>query len=309
MQELMVALGFRVCGDVVPSSAGRPSFSIRERLAIAKDVLGEEVAPDLTSEQVREEFLARTDAAWHQLFKIWQYRLASSHLSMAEIAQPSMGFPFDVRPELWSAPFSKTPTGLCWTFHAIDVWRTDRMLLAEWDAGGDPRWIFNIRDPRDILLSMVEFLGAVDRYNVIRFPETQMFAPIFRRLSVHQGIDYALSDPRVPFGSYLEQSVTLYNHPKVLSVRFEDLVGPEGGGSAERQLAAVSSVISFLDLECESIEQVTSRIFNRRSFTFNKGRIGRWREVFTSSQVETFNKRFGYLLEAFEYDGSDACDG
>jgi hypothetical protein len=69
-------------------------------------------------------------------------------------------------------------------------------------------------------------------------------------------------------------------------VRFEDLVGEAGGGSATRQHEAVRSIGRGLglDLDHESIVGVCKRAFDPGSRTFRRGRVGSFRDELSPAQ-------------------------
>ena len=80
-------------------------------------------------------------------------------------------------------------------------------------------------------------------------------------------------------------------------VKFEDLVGPKGGGSAEAQRATVERVARHVGLEPDErmIRTVEENIFGV-SKTFRKGQIGGWRSAFSEQHVRATNEVAGPLL-------------
>ncbi len=90
-------------------------------------------------------------------------------------------------------------------------------------------------------------------------------------------------------------------------VRFEDLVGPEGGGSAEAQRRAVGSVAAHLGLEADeaTLERVGRSIFGAGQ-TFRKGTIGGWKEEFSGEHERAAEEVVGPLLAELGYDGLHA---
>ena len=63
---------------------------------------------------------------------------------------------------------------------------------------------------------------------------------------------------------------------RVLKLTFEDLVGPNGGGSAERQHAELARLCAWLGIGQDRIEQVVENLFGDTN-TFRRGQIDSWR--------------------------------
>ena len=89
-------------------------------------------------------------------------------------------------------------------------------------------------------------------------------------------------------------------------VRFEDLVGPGGGGSEEAQRLAVERVAAHLGVE---VGEGTTRAVEEDLFgvgrTFRRGRIGGWREEFTAEHERALAEgALGPLLAELGYDGT-----
>jgi hypothetical protein len=86
-------------------------------------------------------------------------------------------------------------------------------------------------------------------------------------------------------------------------VKFEDLVGPEGGGSADAQRRAVGRVAEHLGLEAD---ERTMRLVEEGLFgegrTFRKGQIGGWREEFSPEHARAAKEVAGPLLVELGYE-------
>ncbi len=86
-------------------------------------------------------------------------------------------------------------------------------------------------------------------------------------------------------------------------VRFEDLVGPEGGGSAEAQRLVVERVAGHLGVP---VGEGTMRTVEEGLFgvgrTFRKGQVGGWREEFTTEHERAVEEVAGPLLQELGYD-------
>jgi hypothetical protein len=94
--------------------------------------------------------------------------------------------------------------------------------------------------------------------------------------------------------------------PFTLTVRFEDLVGPLGGGSREVMIDTIGVVAAHLNIETPDTELVAANLFGG-TVTFRKGLIGAWREqeaVFSDPLVEAECQRAGTFMSASASRGS-----
>ena len=86
-------------------------------------------------------------------------------------------------------------------------------------------------------------------------------------------------------------------------VRFEDLVGPRGGGSAGAQRRAVAKVAAHLGVAADeaTLARVGEGIFGEGQ-TFRKGMIGGWREEFSAEHERAAEEVAGALLVELGYE-------
>src|SRR5215210_7628205 len=86
-------------------------------------------------------------------------------------------------------------------------------------------------------------------------------------------------------------------------VKFEDLVGTKGGGSAEAQRLAVERVARHLGVK---VEEATMGVVEEGLFgvgrTFRKGQIGGWREEFSAEHERAVAGVVGPLLVELGYE-------
>lgn len=301
-QNLMVGLGYGIYGETVPPEAGRAAFSLRERIQLAEWYLDPGELDGIDVRRETGKFVRQTDQLLKQLGWMWQVRLAARNFSNIELSRPDADFTLKLKPDAWTRPFWQTPPRLCWIFHSVDVWHADPKFLNEWITRGEPRFVLNLRDPRDALISMVNFFAGEDGLRFLRFPESAIFGPILQSIPDVAGrITYALRDPAIPLLADYERAISLFHHPRVCRVSFEALVGAEGGGSRSRQLAAVERVAEHLDADMAP-EAIVDKLFDPAAFSFHNGRIGAWQEVFTVEHKHLFEERFGHLLEIFGYE-------
>ncbi|MBM3777388.1 MAG: sulfotransferase domain-containing protein [Acidimicrobiia bacterium] len=96
---------------------------------------------------------------------------------------------------------------------------------------------------------------------------------------------------------------TWLTDPRTCCIRFEDLIGPRGGGSEERQHRTVRRVMEFLGAEASEhrVRGISEALFSDRTRTFDKGQTGAWRQAFSTRHVELFREVSGDLLATMGY--------
>lgn len=86
-------------------------------------------------------------------------------------------------------------------------------------------------------------------------------------------------------------------------VRFEDVIGPRGGGSAEAQREAVERIASHVGVEADqqTMLRIEENLFGRGK-TFRRGMVGGWREEFGPEHIEAAREVVGDLLVELGYE-------
>jgi len=303
VKELMVTLGYRMYGHVRVEPQIQPVLDADTRWRVAAMVYGDEEAASLKS-RPEPAFNDASYRAWEALAWAWQARFGINigNLYTRELADT--GLVEQARRRTAGSSFTQTPPGICWTFHEFDIRNIDGAFLREWAETGEPRIVFNYRDPRDILLSLVNFLCGRTRHGLSTFNNLPIYSSILlAKPSISERLTYALTDDLFPCqATDFRRMLWLLHHPGVCKVSFEELVGPAGGGSAESQIRATARLTGFLGMPGRSAEEVTARLFNRDAFSFYRGQIGAWRTVFTAEHCRLAEQRFGEVLSAYGYE-------
>lgn len=195
-----------------------------------------------------------------------------------------------------------TPAETCMITQELPLSRTDGLFIKHWDSHGEPAIIFNYRDPRDVLLSFVHYLtGKTKSGEHGGYAEYFVYEKVLSALADNdERLMHAILDPSFPGHRDFAESLWMLRHPQVCKVSYEELVGTAGGGSDEKQLAAVGRVMEHLGIEGEGAE-VARGIYTSESRTFHQGRIGKWRAAFKPEHHRAFNQRFGELLTLYGY--------
>jgi hypothetical protein len=299
IQELFVALGYGIYGQSRIPAELRPVLDDETRLRTARLVYDAGALAELES---KEEFSEATDRAWDALGWAWQIRFGLPLENRYGFEVTNADLIEQAQRRSASSDFADTPSGVCWVLPELDVKRLDGRFIREWSSTGEPRIVFNYRDPRDVLLSMVNFLVGRTRQGVGTFSEFQIFARILEsKQTLDEQLSYALCDPSFPGAGDFERALWLLHHPNVCKVSFEELVGPDGGGSVDAQRRAVGHILDFVDAAGDP-DTLAQRLYRRDAFSFYKGRIGAWRDVFSREHLKLFERRFGEVLSLYGYE-------
>jgi len=161
--------------------------------------------------------------------------------------------------------------------------------------------ILVIRDPRDVIVSATYWLEKNDWYSHT-VDHTRFYQADFEGRITYM-IDFPKKYAVYSIKGFFERALTWFDRSDVLIVRFEDLIGPNGGGSSERQLATLRALCHYLevDVEEERIQHIARTLWGRGG-TFRKGKVGSWREVFTPYQKMLCKSTMGDLLIALGYE-------
>ena len=157
--------------------------------------------------------------------------------------------------------------------------------------------VFLYRDPRAMMASQAHFL--IERGEpadlVSRLYESTL-TEAYRLLIDGDGMSLAGDEVFAVYEGWLEAS-------GVLAVRFEDLVGPRGGGSASVQLATVARIAQHVGWRgsTETLVEAAEQIFNPGTGTFRRGTIDGWRNDVPTEVVERHRAYFIDLARRWGY--------
>lgn len=160
--------------------------------------------------------------------------------------------------------------------------------------------LFLVRDPRDIVVSQAHYITQRrdhpqhDLFRSAENLEARVLLAI--RGNAKTGLDSV--------GSRLKAYAGWLKETRVLTLRYEDLIGPQGGGSRDKQEAAIASTLKHLrvELSVDAKAKLAASTFAVSSPTFRQGSVGRWREVFTARVEDAFRSEADEQLATYGYD-------
>lgn len=187
---------------------------------------------------------------------------------------------------------------------------------------GDENRVVNIRDLRDYFVSLVHHCN---RMVMVGYQQGHA-RPSFKCLKSYSWwmslnhdeklLALITLDRRVPYyTSAIKNSIARADEEialsrefpeKVLITRFENWIGEKGGGSKDAFFTEMKKVLSFFGAQFGDVElQKVYELYYGVGFTFDRGKMGRWREEFKQNHIDEFKKRWNEYLIRWGYE-SDA---
>lgn len=162
--------------------------------------------------------------------------------------------------------------------------------------------IINIRDPRDILVSQIDWHLTMGMWASWTPPG---YIQKFAKLSQDDQLSEVIKFPSEWYSvkRFTKKALEWMKEPDVFVCRFEELVGPQGGGSREKQEKVIRDLATHLgySIEQEDISYIAENIFGD-SYSFRTGQIGRWPEFFKPKHIQQFKKTMGNMLIKLGYE-------
>jgi len=185
--------------------------------------------------------------------------------------------------------------------------------------------ILNIRDLRDVCISMVyqirknywPGMSLEERRNFLEmsFDEQLLFVILFD-YDVQQVAEYAPNSLQTSVVRIAEQAVRFCRNPNYLVCKYENLVGPMGGGTEEAQVEELERIAAYLGREVPSdtLSELASRLYGNEvnpfgkgefknfTSTFSRGQIGNWKNIFKEEHKIAFKEKLGKALIDLGYE-------
>lgn len=150
-----------------------------------------------------------------------------------------------------------------------------------------------VRDPRDQLISALCWINSgQDEDHIFAVPEA------FHYMSYEMQVDELITGDLFGYKLFDRSYRSFFpwltvDSSRVLVLRFEDLVGPKGGGTIEKQREALYKLARHIGfpLTEEKAAFIGDYLFGK-SLTFRSGQIGEWKKVFTPEQKKRFEETY-----------------
>jgi hypothetical protein len=165
------------------------------------------------------------------------------------------------------------------------------------------RQILLLRDPRDIVVSN-SFHMLQDTLNQHHGYYTDKLNNDGERLMTSiRGLEGEPGKRLPSIAETLSGYLPWLDQPSILVVRFEDLIGPRGGGDPNKQLDEIERISGFVGrpLNREGAARIAGKMYARGSLTFRRGQAGDWRNHFSEAHKAAFEEVAGDLLERLGY--------
>lgn len=172
----------------------------------------------------------------------------------------------------------------------------------------DVKNIIIVRDPRDIAVSNCMYVTYKDTshrlsdyfINELNDDDQRIMASI-KGVSASKLKDGVES---LSLAEHFEGYMKWQKDKNCLVIKFEDLVGANGGGTYEQQLLCVRKIVKHIELDAseKQLERVAKEIFNPVSRTFVKGQIGTWKKTMNAEHLDLVKSTMGNTLVELGYE-------
>ena len=164
------------------------------------------------------------------------------------------------------------------------------------------------RDPRDIAVSAVHYFKEWPFGNVHSRSTPAEFQreTLWQQGTFDEKLAMLIGHPDGFIKPSLERLLLFAQRANVYLCRFENLVGPKGGGALEKQKEEIHSIAAFLTipLSPEQLNYLCANLFGK-SATFREGKIGSWKAAFKEEHKKLFKEVMGEHLIQLGYESND----
>lgn len=156
--------------------------------------------------------------------------------------------------------------------------------------------LFVVRDPRDIAVSLAHFIADHRDHPLHSLYAAQPDLKSRIEVAIAGAADHR--PPAPPLALILEGFAGWLDSGAQV-VRFEDLIGPRGGGDEQAQERTVNAIYDHLGLAAPP--GLHARVFSHASPTFRKGLIGQWHQHFDPELEALYERQAGGWVGAYGY--------
>jgi hypothetical protein len=164
-----------------------------------------------------------------------------------------------------------------------------------------------LRDPRDLVVSFVHFVQKDPRHEYHEFFKG-LADEQERLIATITGFAAGSRSARPSIADVYRGFLAWQGRADVLTVRYESLIGAQGGSSEQSRISEVDRIAEFVNRRLSEAERakVLGGMYSSKSMTFRAGRRGDWRASFTQRAIAAFKEAAPDLLGEAGYEaGSD----
>lgn len=158
-----------------------------------------------------------------------------------------------------------------------------------------------IRDLRDVLVSQAHWIAKHGWFGYLAGPVIDAY----KQFSPEEQLNFVIryKDPVASIKAISWQANAWMQRPDTFLCRFEDYIGPQGGGDEEVQVCKIEELANYLGypLSRKDAEIVAAKTFGDTK-TFRKGQVQGWRDHFTPEHIENFKQAMGEELIFLGYE-------
>lgn len=171
------------------------------------------------------------------------------------------------------------------------------------------KMILIIRDPRAVAASYENWILKEPKFYVNKYIKEYKINNKF-------GLDLIING--INPGSYLGSNIFFQNiideyykwtpwlkDKRVLTIKFEDLVGSRGGGDENKRKKTIIKILDYLNINHKNYSNFSSFLSKpNESHTFRKGQGGQinlWKKKFSKKQLKDFNLKSKELMKLLNY--------
>ena len=155
-----------------------------------------------------------------------------------------------------------------------------------------------IRDPRDVLISWAHYVPKNSwHYGSAGLAGLSLEHRVEKILDGYSSRKFYIE----PFENIIKTSQEWLGRESVFAIRFEDLIGPKGGGERKAQLSLIDSVGKMCGVENFDTEKLGDDLFGGTK-VFRKGQIGAWSDDISSDFSSVVNERLASCVSGLGYE-------
>lgn len=173
---------------------------------------------------------------------------------------------------------------------------TNDLLFLVKEMGFAP--ILMLRDPRAVLNSFVHYVSSNPKHAL---------NSLMRNVSEERRYEIGLlgiSKGKIMLRPLLERCNALEiwrRDPDVFTMKFEELVGPAGGGDKSRQNKSISDVAGFIGVTQFDSQHIAAELFGPGRHTFRRGSIQGWHDEMPLNAQELVTVKLREVLFRWGY--------